>query len=113
MAAGRVDGADRLRSTLSAAAKELDSLADAHHEAGELLLRKAQGDAPRDTGYLAEHHELTVVAGLATVTADAPYAGAVHARVPWLTKDLDALEDDLLGVYKRAVTTVVATVKGD
>lgn len=113
MAAGaQLRGADNLVRSLDDAAGRLEDLTDAEHEAGQLLAQTGSRNAPRRTGHLAASHGYAVAGDVLTVTAATPYAAAVHARNPWLSKTLAATEDQVADIYLASVTDALGDVKG-
>lgn len=105
-----LQGVDGLRASLETAATKLAGLAPP--EAGQLLLADATAASPRDTGVLAESHDLVVQAGSLTVVAAAPYAAIVHARDPWLADTLTADQERVLDIYTDEVADIVDHIKG-
>jgi hypothetical protein len=108
----QVDGVDRFRSTLATAGEQLTGLVDAHTEAGRLLAQAAASRSPHRTGRLSESHGFTVEHAGFTVTAAAPYAGFVHARNPWLARELDADTQTIIDIYAAHVADVVDHITG-
>ena len=93
----RVEGVDRLRSTLRRAEIGLDDLKDANARAGQMVAQWGAVRAPRMTGRLGtsvraarQAKAAVIVAGSAAV----PYAGVIHwgwpahniAPQPWLSQ---------------------------
>ena len=107
-----VDGLEQLQRSLDAAGRALEDLTPAHERAGELLEGRAQADAPRLTGRMAGQHELVVHAGGLTITNAARYAPFVHARQPWLTRALDALQRQVVDIYSNQVDQIVDDIRG-
>lgn len=114
MAAGaEAQGVDRLVDSLASGADQLTHLDDAAAKAGAFLVRRGEESAPRRTGYLATHHAAVVNAGQLEVTNSADYAAIVHARNPWLVRELEANEDRIVNIYADQVADVVAHIEGN
>jgi HK97 gp10 family phage protein len=119
MAAGvtvEVKGADRLASTLNAAATKLLNQTPANVAAGKELVATAMGRAPRRTGRLAgsittlRADRVGVQVGSGVRYASYQNYGTRHNRPTYfLTGALDALTTD---IYVEYADKVMGTVKG-
>ena len=113
-----VDGAERLASTLAAAAGELARLTEGHREVAALIVRAAR--PPRRTGRLAGSIRVVPDPVSATVEAGARYAGAVHSGVPsrnirpqpFLTRAVADTQTGWMTIYERAVQQTLDRVQG-
>lgn len=112
--AGDIDlvGAEQLRRSLAAAGEQLEDLSAAHKRAGQLLEERAEADAPRDTGFLSQQHDVLVDADQVSVGNTARYAPAVHARDPWLARTLDVLTNEVVDIYNDQVDQIVDSIRG-
>ena len=116
----RVQGEDRLRSTLQGAGDQLDDLSGAAKRAGDLVVGAARSRAPSRSGRLASSLFPVVNARGVTVGARAPYAGVVHwgwpARGiranPFLSDAATSTESTWVGYYADEVQAAVDGVKG-
>ena len=118
----RVQGADRVKRTMEAAADDLRDLSGAGDRAAGLLVRQAQANAPRLSGRLAG--TITPVASRsgATVTAGAGIEYAAVQENGWprhgiqarryMARALESTQDKIIDTYASAVDDAVDQVKG-
>jgi hypothetical protein len=119
----RVDGLDRLVSTMRKAGRDLGDLKDANAAAGRIVAANAVGRAPRRSGALAgsirasrQARRAQVVAGRASV----PYAGPIHwgwpargiGAHPFLSDAAQATEATWVPLFLKDVQAAVDKVKG-
>jgi Bacteriophage HK97-gp10, putative tail-component len=113
-----VKGADTLRSTLGAAARDLNSMTATNQRAGEVLARTVQARAPRRTGRLAS--SVSVRADDRGVEVGTPIAygrfqdlGTRFVRPTYyLSGALAQAEGTVVDVYEVAVDRAVGKVRG-
>lgn len=119
----RVQGVDRLRSTLRRAEIGLDDLKDANARAGQMVAQWGAVRAPRMTGRLGtsvraarQAKAAVIVAGSAAV----PYAGVIHwgwpahniAPQPWLSQAAVDTQPAWLPIYQDDIQKILDTVQG-
>jgi hypothetical protein len=119
----RVDGLDRLVSTMRKAGRDLGDLKEANAAAGRIVAASAVGRAPRRSGALAgsirasrQARRAQVVAGRASV----PYAGPIHwgwpargiGANPFLSDAAQATEATWVPLFLKDVQAAVDKVKG-
>lgn len=108
MAGVQLEGDEALRSSLAAATADLQSLAGADEDAGEVLASRVIAEAPKLTGYMAG----TVESAGATITVGAPYAGIVEARTGFAARAVLAEQQRVVEIYADGIATAVAQVRG-
>jgi hypothetical protein len=119
----RVEGLDRLVSTMRKAGADLSDLKEAHAAAGRIVAGDAQARAPRSSGALANSVRASRQAKRAQVVAGGarvPYAGPVHwgwpargiAARPFISQAAQATESRWVPVYLRDVKAAVDKVRG-
>lgn len=104
-----MQGVDAFVRTLHDAAQQLAHLDEAEQAAAAQLAGRVTSTAPRRTGYLAEH----ITAAQGHVVIAAPYAAAVNARNPWVTRAVEAELTDVTEIFSQAVTEALAHVGGN
>lgn len=104
-------GIDDLRASLDSAARALATDLPPV-EVGQQLVSRGAAAAPRETGTLANSHQLVITAGRLTVIAAAPHAAIVHAKQPWLDETLTAETDQIIDAAAEKVAVAVAQIQG-
>lgn len=102
-----VDGADTFARTADAAADDLARLDQAHREAGDLLLDRA--DPPRDTGTLADSLYVAREDDTTFLTSDLDY---FPYNTEFLAVDLDQNTDDVVDIFRDDVDRIAHTIHG-
>jgi phage gpG-like protein len=116
----QVVGAERLASTLRAAAAAVVDLPAAQAAAADLIGAAARGRAPRRTGALSASIRGTSATSAAVVTAGVRYAAPVHWGVqargmapnPFIIEAATATEPTWSDGYRAEVDRILDRVKG-
>lgn len=115
MLEARVDGGDRLAQSFHDAARDLEDMPDAGDQAGALVAGVVRHETPVKTGALLHTVDVAVHGSLVEITAGGDgvtYAGAVHARNPFMSRAAKATVDDVLSVYQRHVEKALNQIEG-
>lgn len=111
-----IRGAGRLRATLAAAARDLDTLGDAHTEAGRIILTVAR--PPVRTGALKASLRAKAAADNTTLTAAVRYATPIHQGTtrltarPFLTAAITKAQPRITDVFAAAVDKTINQIEG-
>jgi hypothetical protein len=116
----QIVGGDELAASLHRASDQLDDMARAGEQSGNLILNRARVAAPRLTGALASSLTLTTERLETAVTSGLPYAARTHygyprydqRAQPFLTDARDQTQNVWIEYYADEAERVLHTVKG-
>lgn len=119
----RVEGLNRLRSTMRKASLDMTQLRDLNRGAASRVAGVARGTAPRRSGRLAASVRASASQRAGTVRAgrkSIPYAGVIHwgwpkrniKAQPWLVDAAKASEPAWIEDYLRGVEKMLDQVEG-
>ena len=115
----RVEGEERLASTLNRAADQIGDMEQAGQRAADLLAQRASANAPVATGALARSVQAQVEGTEVTVGSSLPYAAVTEygggnniPAQPFLGPALEASEGLIIQLYTDEAEAALATVKG-
>lgn len=115
-----VEGDERLRATMHAAADDIGDMSSTGRAVGELVRVRAATTAPKLTGALASSVRASETSGEVEIASDLVYAARVNfgapsvgqAAQPFMTDALADTENLITEAYERDVARAVSQVKG-
>lgn len=114
----KVIGVERLRATLGAAERDLDSMEQAGLRSAQLVAQQARSGAPKRTGRLSRSVTPSAQGNTARVSASAPYGvyvefGTRRMRArPFLRPALAAQTGAVVNTYATETQRILNKVKG-